>query len=235
MNRVIVITGAAGGFGSAVVRKIAPSGPKLALADMNEESLSSLAEEARSLGAEVVSKVTNTCDEASVASLFDAVKEAYGQADVLLNLPGLSVAAPIAEMAVEDYDKIVDVNLKGLFLAAKHFTNATVADRNPQLLLISSMAATRANPNAPVYCAAKAAVSMFAQGYALQAMKNDIRVTTIKPGPTSTKGFWGDRPVPHEKFMQTEDVANVIEFILNQPPHIVMHEICFESFAFFKK
>jgi NADP-dependent 3-hydroxy acid dehydrogenase YdfG len=174
-------------------------------------------------------------DEASVAAFFDSIKQKFNRADVLLNLPGMSIAAPVAEMAVESYDKIVDVNLKGLFLAAKHFIPLTVAERNPLVTFISSQAATRPNPNAPVYCAAKAAVSVFGQGLALQVMKNNIRVTSIKPGPVNTVGFWGDRPVPREKFMQASDVADVINFVLTMPAHLVMHEVSFESFDFFKK
>mgnify|MGYP006266737327 FL=1 len=202
---------------------------------MDAEALEVLKKDAEDAGAEVLTGVLDITEEASVEAFFAKVKDRYGRADVLLNLPGMSITSPIVDMPVEDYDKIVDVNLKGLFLAAKHFTPITEAEQNPQMLLISSMAATRANPNAPVYCAAKAAVSMFAEGYALQAMKNDIRVTRVKPGPTSTKGFWGDRPVPHEKFMRPEDVAGVIRFVLELPPHVVMHEVSFESFLFFKK
>jgi NADP-dependent 3-hydroxy acid dehydrogenase YdfG len=170
-----------------------------------------------------------------VSALFAGIKQAHGRADTLIYLPGLSIASPVTDMPVESYDKIVDVNLKGLFLSAKHFVPLTQPDRNPLITFISSQAATRANPNAPVYCAAKAAVSMFGQGLALQVMKQNVRVTAIKPGPVNTQGFWGERPVPREKFMQAGDVAKVIDFVLNLPSHIVMHEVSFESFEFFKK
>ncbi len=235
-DRVVVITGAAGGFGQALVKALAPQGTRLALADLSEEALGELSAQATKLGAaEVLTGVVDVTEEASVAAFFTQVKDKYGRADVLVNLPGMSIAAPVAEMPVESYDKIIDVNLKGLFLAAKHFIPLAQAEHSPLITYISSQAATRPNPNAPVYCAAKAAVSVFGQGLALQLMKQDIRVTAIKPGPVNTQGFWGDRPVPREKFMQTDDVAEVINFVLTLPEHLVMHEVSFESFAFFKK
>lgn len=235
-DQVIIITGAGGGFGRALIEKLAPHGVLLALADLSRESLAELDILARNLGAsDVVTAAVDVTEETSVAAFFSSVKQKWGRADILLNLPGLSVAAPIAEMPVEAYDKIVDVNLKGLFLASKHFIPLADPGQDPLIVFISSQAATRPNPNAPVYCAAKAAVSILGQGLALQVMKQNIRVTAIKPGPVNTMGFWGDRPVPREKFMQASDVAEVISFVLTMPSHLVMHEISFESFEFFKK
>jgi len=235
-DRVIIIVGAGGGFGRALLEKIAPRGARLALADLASAPLDELAAQARQLGAaDVATAAVDVTDETSVAAFFASVKEKFGRADTLLYLPGMSIASPVADMPVDAYDKIVDVNLKGLFLASKHFIPITDPARDPLITYISSQAATRANPNAPVYCAAKAAVSMFGQGLAMQVMKQNIRVTAIKPGPVNTVGFWGDRPVPREKFMQAADVAQVIDFILHLPPHIVTHEISFESFEFFKK
>lgn len=235
-DRVIVITGAGGGFGRALLEKLAPQGALLALADVAAGPLAELADQARKLGAaDVVTAIVDVTSEAEVSAFFASVKQKFGRADVLLNLPGMSIASPVSDMPVDSYDKIVDVNLKGLFLAAKHFIPLTDTAQNPLITFISSQAATRPNPNAPVYCAAKAAVSVFGQGLALQVMKQNIRVTSIKPGPVNTVGFWGDRPVPREKFMQASDVADVINFVLTMPSHLVMHEVSFESFDFFKK
>ncbi len=235
-DKHILILGAAGGFGRAVVEKIAPSGARLTLGDLDTAALEPVAARAAELGApDVKTGTLNVTDESDVAAFFEQVKAGGHPADMLLYLPGMSIASPVTAMAEADYDRIVDVNLKGLFLAAKYFLPLTVPERNPLFAFISSQAATRANPNAPVYCAAKAAVSMFGQGLALQAMQNNVRVTAFKPGPVDTQGFWGNRPVPREKFLQAADVAEVIAFTLSLPPHVVMHEVSFESFDFFKK
>lgn len=235
-DKNIVILGATGGFGRAVTAKVAAHGANLALGDLDAAALETVAAEGRAAGAgQVTTATVNVTEEESVRSFFESVKSGLGGADIMLYLPGLSVAAPVTDMAVADYDKIVDVNLKGLFLSAKYFVPLTSPERHPLLSFISSQAATRANPNAPVYCAAKAAVAMFGQGLALQLMQRGVRVTAFKPGPVDTRGFWGDRPVPREKFMQVEDVARVIEFTFSLPDHLVMHEVSFESYEFFKK
>jgi NAD(P)-dependent dehydrogenase (short-subunit alcohol dehydrogenase family) len=235
-DKRIILIGAAGGFGQALTSQLSKGGAKLALGDRAGVDLDSQIAAAREAGSpQVWASAIDVTDESSVATFFEGAGTELGGADVLIYLPGLSVASPVATMAEADYDNIVDVNLKGLFLSAKHFLPLTKPEDNPLITFISSQAATRANPNAPVYCAAKAAVSMFGQGLALQVMKDNVRVTAIKPGPVNTQGFWGDRPVPREKFMQVEDVARVIDFVLSLPPSIVMHEISFESFEFFKK
>ena len=151
----------------------------------------------------------------------------------MLNLPGLSRVGPIAEMPIEEFEKILDVNVRGTFLCAKHFLAGVDAERGGLVVNFASMAAKRANPNAPVYCTAKAAVAMFSQGLALQAKESNVRVTTLCPGPTNTP-FWGDRPVPREKFMTVDDIVSTVQFVLSLPEHVVVHEIAFESFTFFK-
>lgn len=235
-DKNIVILGAGGGFGQALISKLSKQGAGLLLGDLKQETTEQSAKEAQSEGASrVLTAQVDVTNESSVSTFFETISKEIEHLDILVYLPGVSVASPIPSMAVDDFDRIVDINLKGLFLAVKHFLPRTLPERNPLVTFISSQAATRANPNAPVYCAAKAAVSMFGQGLALQAMGQNVRVTAIKPGPVDTKGFWGDRPVPREKFMQASDVAGVIEFVLTLPPHIVMHEVSFESFEFFKK
>lgn len=234
-ERTIVVVGAAGGMGGAIVSDLAGAGVRLALADVNQDALTEVAAQAKAAGAQVLAQALDSTAEEATAAFFAAVKTAYGAADALVYLPGLSIPAKIESMAVADYDKTFDVNVKGAFLAAKHFLGIVDAARGGQVLLTSSMASKRANPNAPVYCAAKAALSMMAQGLALQAKEKNVRVTTMLPGPTNTTGFWGTRPVPRDKFMTTADIARMVRFILELPEHIVMHEVDFESFIYFKQ
>ena len=234
-HRTIVIVGAAGGMGRAIASDLAAAGARLALADVNADALNEVAAAVTAAGAQALAQALDSTDETATASFFAAVKAGFGGADALVYLPGLSIPARIEAMAVADFDKTFDVNVKGAFLAAKHFLGIVDGEKGGQILLTSSMASKRANPNAPVYCAAKAAVSMLAQGLALQAKDKNVRVTTLLPVPTNTAGFWGSRPVPREKFMTTADIAGMVRFILELPEHIVMHEVDFESFIYFKQ
>ena len=232
-DRVIIVVGATGGMGRAITSMLAQEGAKLALIGRDRAALDEVVAELGDVA--VMTALADVTDEAQVEAAFAKIKETYSYADALINLPGLSIAARIDAMPLSDFDLIMDANIKSAFLVSKYFVPLVDENRHAQVLFASSMAARRANPNAPVYCAAKAALTMFAEGFALQAMDHNIRVTGLRPGPTDTDGFWGDRPVPREKFLKASDIADVVRFILTLPSHVVIHEIAFESFTFFKK
>ncbi len=227
-NRVFVITGASGGMGSTISKMLAKEGARLALTSNDAAAMDALKQE---LPADAYTEILDITDEAQVAAFFDKVKALFGGADALLNLAGLSIPALIPEMAEKDYDLTMDVNLKGTFLASKHF--AAIARPNAQIINIGSMAALRANGNAPLYCTAKAAVNMFSSGLQIQLAKQDIRVTTLNPGGADTP-FWGNRKVAREKLLQAADVCDVMRFVLTSDPRIAFHELNFESFAMMK-
>ncbi|MFW5718429.1 MAG: SDR family oxidoreductase [bacterium] len=232
-NAVIVIPGASGGVGRALARELAKDGVKFAICSIDEAGLAEQKTELEALGADVFSKVVDAIDEAQVEAFFDDVMSTYGRMDILVNLPGLSRVGKIWDMPVEDYDTIIDVNLKGVFLCSKHFVPHVTEDADGLIVNIGSMASKRANPNAPMYCTAKAAVAMFSDGLALQLKEKNVRVTTMNPGPINST-FWGNREVPREKFMQPVDVAATIAFVIRMNPNVVFHDVAFESFLFFK-
>ena len=232
-NAVIVIPGASGGVGRALAKELAKDGVKFAICSIDEAGLAEQKKELEGQGADVLSKVVDATDEAQVKAFFDEVMSTYGRMDILVNLPGLSRVGKIWDMPVEDYDTIIDVNLKGIFLCSKHFVPHVTEDANGLIVNIASMASKRANPNAPMYCTAKAAVAMFSDGLALQLKEKNVRVTTMNPGPINST-FWGNRDVPREKFMQPVDVAATIAFVVRMNPNVVFHDVAFESFLFFK-
>lgn len=232
-DKVVVIPGASGGVGRALARKLADKKVRMAIASNEPDALREQEQELGKLGVEVFTRELDVVDETQVESFFSDVMKQFGRMDVLVNLPGLSRTGKIWDMPVEDYDKMLDINLKGIFLCCKHFVPHVEAEAQGLIVNIGSMAAKRANPNAPMYCTAKAAVHMFSQGLALQLTEKNIRVTTMNPGPIDSP-FWGDRPVPREKFMKPEDVAETIGFVIEMNPNVVFHDVSFESFLFMK-
>lgn len=232
-NKVVVIVGAGGGIGQATARMLAAEGAKLAIGSRQETALKELADSLTSEGAVVDYQTVDVTDEQDVRAFFERAAQTFGRLDALINLAGLSLPSSIAEMTEEQYDQSIDVNLKGTFLCSKHFIPHADSEGGGLIINTGSMAAKRANPGAPLYCTAKAAVNMFSQGLALQLIEKNIRVTTLNPGATDT-GFWGTRPVQRDKFMTASDVAEVLLFVLSMNPRVVVHEINFESFAFFK-
>lgn len=234
-NRGIVLMGASGGIGSATALRLA--GPKvhMAICSIDPKGLKELADSLTAKGAHVVSRVVDVTREEEVESFIKDVAQSFGKLDILINFAGLSVTATVESMTEEDYNKVMDVNVKGMFLGVKHFVPLVEVEQGAQIINFGSMAAKRANPGAPHYSAAKAAVNLFSQGLAQQLKNKNIKVTTLNPGPTDTTFFEGR--IPKEKrtrFMQAEDVAEVIEFILTRDSRVVFHDVQFESFDFFK-
>ncbi len=230
-GQVILVTGVTGGIGSATAHRLAEAGASLALAGRDATRVQRFAEQLNGPHLPLAFDVT---DERAVSDAMDRAAAHFGRLDTLINVPGLSVPAKLVEMDVDDFDRTFDVNVKGMFLCSKHFIRQVDAQRGGLIVNISSVAGKAANPNAPAYCAAKAAMNMLANGLALQTREANVRISIISPGAVSTKGFWGDRPVPHEKFLKPGDVAEIIAGVLALPRHIVVHDVVFESWEFFK-
>lgn len=225
----VIVTGASGGMGIILCKKLAEQGAKLSLCSNDEKALAAQAEELSKV-TEVFAKVVDITNEEEVAAFFAEAYEKNGEFHAMANLAGLSIPGKIPETDVNVYETIMDVNVKGTFLAGKYF--AKNAAKPAIIVNIGSTAAKTANANAPLYCTAKAAVNMLSQGMLLQMGSQDIRVTTINPGGTDTP-FWGTRTVDKSKLMQAEDVVEIILFALTSSPRVQIHDIYFESSARF--
>ncbi len=225
----VIVTGASGGMGIILCKKLAEQGAKLSLCSNDEKALAAQAEELSKV-TEVFAKVVDITNEEEVAAFFAQAYEKNGEFHAMANLAGLSIPGKIPETDVNVYETIMDVNVKGTFLAGKYF--AKNAAKPAIIVNIGSTAAKTANANAPLYCTAKAAVNMLSQGMLLQMGSQDIRVTTINPGGTDTP-FWGTRTVDKSKLMQAEDVVEIILFALTSSPRVQIHDIYFESSARF--
>ncbi|MBQ8509962.1 MAG: SDR family oxidoreductase [Clostridia bacterium] len=223
-----IITGAAGGIGSEIARMLADDGVKLTLLSQNSERLAALSNEL-SAKTDVISRVIDVRDDAQVSAAIDVSAETFGAPDFLLNLAGLSIPAKLWDMSAEDYETTLDVNVKGTFLMCKHFARVADSEKGALILNTGSMAAKRANGNAPLYCTAKAAVNMLSSGMQIQYKEKNIRVTTINPGGADTP-FWGSRPVAREKLLRASDVAEVFYFVMTRDSRVVFSELNFESF-----
>lgn len=227
-DKVIIITGASGGMGKEIIKSLKGMEPKFALCSLSAEGLEELTSDMPQES--VLIKAVDVTEEAQVKEFFEQVKEKFGKADILLNLAGLSRVGKIWDTPEEIYDTILDVNVKGTFLASKYFITLVPQEGISRIVNVSSMAAKRANGNAPLYCTAKAAVDMFSQAMAIQLKEKKIQVVTLNPGATDTD-FWAGRQVDTSDFMKPSDIAEVVKFILTFDSRIVFHQVCFESFS----
>lgn len=236
-DKVYLVTGVTGGIGGATAAWLAKQGSKLVLSGRNQAKLDEAAKlvaKKASADTQIKTVTMDVTDEDSVIAGMDKAFELFGQVNTLINIPGMSIPGKIAEMDLADYRTVMDVNVTSVFLTAKHFIQRSNPEIGGHIINISSVAGKAANPNAPIYCTAKAAMNMLSSGLALQLKANNIRVSIVSPGATSTTGFWGDRPVPHDKFLQPADVALVIGFVATLPDTIVLHDVVVEPWEFYR-
>ena len=231
----IVLMGASGGIGSATAMQIAAPGVKMSLCSIDAPGLETLTQALMKKGATVFSRLVDVTREEQVKSFLDDVATQFGTIDILVNFAGLSVSAKVQDLTEDQYDLVMDVNVKGMFLPIKHALGHMDEEKGALVINFGSMAAKRANPAAPHYSAAKAAVNLFSEGLAQQLKAKNVRLTVINPGPTDTNFFEGRIPKEKRtKFMQASDVAEMLEFIMTRDSRIVYHDVMFECFEFFK-
>ena len=232
----IVLMGASGGMGTACALRLAKPGINIAVCSANPARVAELEKKLRPTGAGLYAAAVDVTDEAQVTAFMDAVYEKFGRVDILVNFAGLSITAKLESFTEADYDKVFGVNVKGMLFSTKAFAAHTDPEEGALVISFGSMAAKRANPNAPHYSAAKAAVNMLTDGLAQQLKARNIRMTVLNPGPTDTTFFEGR--IPPEKrgdFLQADDIAELLEFIMTRDKRIVFHDVMLDSFAFYKR
>ena len=232
-DKVCFITGAGSGIGRAATLKLLAAGAKVLAMSRTQSRLDSLEQEAASDQLRVC--CGDVRSEADVQAAFAACLEQFGTVDVLLNNAGLGVpTTDLAEAPLEKFEQMFDTNVKGVFLCTREALKVMRPKKSGHIMTVISMGGQRTNPVAPIYCASKFGARGLSGGLADQVLAEGIRVTDLNPGPVDTD-YWGDRPVPREKFLKAEEVADVIVFVLGQPEHVLIREINFDNIAFFNK
>lgn len=225
-DKVCLITGGAGGIGKAISRDLLEKGVKVFEMSRSKKLSDEITHQ------NLQSFQGDVSQEKDVMQAFSQCIEAFGTVDVLINNAGVGMATPnLAETDLETYDTMVNTNMRGVFLCNREALKVMKPKKSGHIITVVSMAGQRTNPNAPLYCASKFGARGLSSGLADQVLKEGIKVTDINPGPVDSN-YWGDRKVPREKFLQVEDVARVVVFILSQPDYMLIREINFDNMKF---
>ena len=230
----VLLTGAAGGLGQAIARAVVAAGRRVVLVDRNEDSLNRFAAE---LGAVAHPVRLDITDHAAVDRLLDQVPDAFRPIEVLINNAGHDIGGRTRfdQGSPDDWTDIIRTNLIGTMRVTRAVLPAMVARNAGHIVNISSINAVRIVPDMAAYSASKAGVRMFTETIRGELGETAIRVTEILPGLTRTgiivTRYRGDRAKEKAYFDQfkialdPEDVARVIAFALEQPPHVQIAEI----------
>ncbi len=178
-GKVAVVTGAAGGIGGAIAARLRAEGCRLALVDLDAGSLVS--------APDVTTHAMDVSDARSWEALAAEVKEAHGGADLLVNNAGLTIHGTFADQSVEDLDRIVDVNLKGVLYGCRAFLPQLRARGAGHVVNLSSLAGRVAFPYQSTYCATKFAIRGFSAALRMELAGDGVGVTAVMPGAVATR------------------------------------------------
>ena len=223
-NHVSIVTGAASGIGRATAIALAAEGASLVIADKSDTGLRGTAEmicAAASVAVEIA--VTDIREEAATEAMVRRAMERFGRVDSLVAAAGIlrlsgTNPKPLANLSAEEWDTVIDTNLRGMFLSIRAVLPIMIAQRSGQVIAISSTAGRRGRAHDSAYCASKFGVIGLAESVAEEVRTYGIKVTTILPDAVATP-FWdqnGPVPCPPDA-LPPERIAGIIRYLLTMP------------------
>ena len=235
-DKVAIITGASSGIGEATARRLAESGARVVLAARRVERLEALAVDIEHHQGTALVAPTDVTDERSVQRLARRALDAFGRIDILINNAGIMPLSPISKLRVEEWDRMIDVNIKGVLYCIAATLPTMLEQGSGHIINVSSVAGRRPFPSGTVYSATKFAVRAISQGLRLELSPiNGIRVTDIEPGVVATElthhitdnetanrfqEMWAEKTP-----LESIDIAETILFVLSRPDHVNVNEI----------
>lgn len=235
-GQLALITGASAGIGAATARRIASEGADLVLWARRQERLEAIAHELRtSAGVEIHTEGVDVRDRVAVDEASARLLREIGTPDLLLNNAGLASGLSfIHEGDPDDWDRMIDTNLKGLLNVTRAILPAMVKRGSGHVINIGSTAGHQVYPKGNVYNATKFGVKALTEGMNLDVAGTDVRVSSVDPGFVETEfsvvRFHGDEAragAVYEGFtpLSADDVADVVAFVATRPPHVNVHEV----------
>ncbi|ADE55807.1 SDR family oxidoreductase [Coraliomargarita akajimensis] len=231
-DKVIVITGASSGIGEETARLLASKGARVVLGARRADRLNALVAEIEQEGGQAIALATDVSQQVDVQALVQLAVTEYGHVDVLLNNAGIMPVAPMVMTKVDDWDRMIDVNVKGLLYGIAAVLPLMKERGEGHVINVASVAGHKVIPNFTVYCATKHAVRAISEG--LRAENPDIRVTTISPGLIKTeledstpdadiragvKDFYSQHAIP------SSSISEAIAYAIEQPGYVDVNEL----------
>jgi len=221
-NKVSIITGAAQGIGLATALKFAHEGAIVVVCDVKQAAVDDAVEQCLAIGAQAIGLVVDVTQRTMVDAMVKTVLEKFGRIDVLVNNAGITQDARLQKMTLEQFDRVIDVNLRGVFHCAQAVTDTMVAQGSGVILNASSVVGIYGNFGQTNYAATKFGVIGFTKTWSRELGPKGIRVNAVAPGFIATP-ILATMPekviddmvarVPLKRLGKAEDIANVYAFL----------------------
>jgi 3-hydroxy acid dehydrogenase/malonic semialdehyde reductase len=234
--KTVLITGATSGIGKACAHLFAQQGFRMILVARKQDKLERIGKHfTDKYAVEIKTLLADVRDRSAVAAVMDGLPEDWKQVDVLINNAGLSLGLePIDQGDLNDWDNMIDTNVKGLLYVTKIVSNWMIGSKKGHIINIGSTAGKEVYPNGNVYCATKHAVDALNKGMRIDLLPHGIKVTAINPGMVETEfsktRFKGDVARADKVYeglepLIAQDIAEAIWFAVSRPAHVNINDM----------
>ncbi|CAC6636724.1 Short-chain alcohol dehydrogenase [Staphylococcus aureus] len=221
-DKVAVVTGAGSGIGEAIATLLHEEGAKVVLAGRNKEKLQNVANQLSQDSVKVVP--TDVTNKEEVDELIKIAQQTFGGLDIVINSAGQMLSSKITDYQVDEWDSMIDVNIKGALYTAQAALPTMLEQSSGHLINIASISGFEVTKSSTIYSATKAAVHTITQGLEKELAKTGVKVTSISPGMVDTAITAAYNPTDRKK-LEPQDIAEAVLYALTQPKHVNVNEI----------
>ena len=235
-GKVVVITGASSGLGAAAARHLSSLGAVVVLGARRKEKIDEIAAEINGRGGQALAVKTDVTDVNQAKHLVDTAVKTYGKIDVLLNNAGLMPLSPLEYLKIDDWNRCIDVNIKGVLYGIAAALPYMKEQKSGQIISVSSVAGHTITPGGAVYSATKYSVRVISEALRQEVKPYNIRTAVISPGAVNTdlpgsvtapdvaegiRQYYAKNAIPADSF------ARAVAFVISQPEDIDVNEVLF--------
>ena len=225
-NKVAIVTGGGQGLGKTIVEALAEAGCIVALADIKEEQVQAVEKELKDKALQAKAYKLDVTNDQNITEVIQAVQNEFGHIDILVNNAGIDVTKSVDEITVEEFDRVIRVNLRGGFVMSKTVLPYLEKNGRGHIVNITSTAAKRAWPNASAYHASKWGLLGLTYALYTEAREKNVKVSAVIPGGMRTPFILERFPdTPLDKLQDPKNVAEVVRFVLSQPDETIIPEV----------
>ncbi|HCZ8727655.1 TPA: SDR family oxidoreductase [Staphylococcus aureus] len=221
-DKVALVTGAGSGIGEAIATLLHEEGAKVVLAGRNKDKLQNVANQLAQDSVKVVP--TDVTKKEEVDELIKIAQQTFGGLDIVINSAGQMLSSKITDYQVDEWDSMIDVNIKGTLYTAQAALPTMLEQSSGHLINIASIAGFEVTKSSTIYSATKVAVHTITQGLEKELAKTGVKVTSISPGMVDTAITAAYNPTDRKK-LEPQDIAEAVLYALTQPKHVNVNEI----------
>lgn len=225
-RKTALITGGGRGIGRAIALALAKEGCNIAVASRTEDEIRQVAREIEIIGVKGLAIKADISKPDEVERMVDETLENFGNIDIFVSNAGVAIFKPFLELTLEDWDKTMDINLRGAFLCTQKVAHVMIKQKKGTIITICSSASKKTYPNQMAYVASKHGLMGLTKSLNIELKPYGIKVHAICPGGVDTKLTGDARPeTDRSDWMQPEDIAHVVLMLVTQDDRATIDEI----------